>query len=464
MDRHEHLPESLEPLADRSELNLPSVIAKANPRRAPAWLVGLLSLGVASQAVAVWRVHGDLPAGTRPPLRDSVIFEYIGWYLTQGGRLYLDVWELKPPLPYEFTAAVSLLAGGNPVLAHWLNITLTSAAAVATAALAGALVADLTGDGVAAFAAGVALYAFPAYHWRAAFGFKVKYFVPLLVLLGVYLARRERPGLAGIAAGAAAGFWQLAVIAPALALGVARRRGGRSAMRRVIAGTVGTLLVIVLPVVYWGAVEAMVTETFLVPLLVGDQLGAASPLWVATRLLGGSLPVFGLGALGVVLGLARKPRDTWWLALGAGWFAAMAIIVDLDGAPDLFPVLAFLAVGVGMALGLETGSQRPAALLIAVIAVVSVVTLGGFGLGDPMVYQPGPMIYEPGRTVELPYTIIDRAHLFWNQQKPATCRVFYGPTQNQLVQTTGASPFPETCGDPEPVLHGLVSKWFGGSG
>jgi len=35
------------------------------------------------------------------------------------------------------------------------------------------------------------------------------------------------------------------------------------------------------------------------------------------------------------------------------------LLIDLDSAPDLFPVLAFIAVGLGLLVSLESGRQRP---------------------------------------------------------------------------------------------------------
>lgn len=447
---------SLAPI-DRHELR-----AAIDPGRAPAWLVGVLLVAVPSHALAVWRVLDDLPPGTRPPLQDSLIFEYIGWFLTRGGRLYLDIWEVKPPLPFEVAALVSLVAGGDPVVGHWLHVVLTAGAAVATAAVAGALVADVTEDGVAAFAAGASLYVLPAFHWRVAFGFKVKYFVPLFVLLAVYLARRDRPGAAGVAAGAATGFWQLAVVAPVLAAGIAYDRNGRRAVKRVLGGMAAVLVVVLLPVVYWGALEAMVTETVLTPLLVGEDFAPSRQFWLAVFLFGGALPVAALGAVGVGVAARRRPRATWWLAAGTVWFALQVLVVDLDGHPDIFPLMAFLALGLGLLLGLEDGPQRPAAALVAVLAVLSVVTMGGMGFAQSTLPQPEPTPYEPDRVLETPYTPEDRPHLYWNRVPVESCRAFFGGTQRRLVELTDQSGVQATCGDAGPVLDALRDRWLGG--
>lgn len=433
----------------------------ADPRDWPRWALGVLAVAVPSQALAIWRVVGELPPGTRPPTRDSIIFEYIGWYLSRGGRLYVDIWEIKPPLPYEITGLLAWLAGGDPLVTHALNVLLMSGAAIAVALAAGLLVDDITGAPAAAFAAGMVLYIVPAYHWRAAFGFKVKYFVALCALLAIYLARQDRPGLSGVLAGAAVGFWQLAIVVPALVLGVVAGRTGRSGVKRAMAGTAGVLVVIVLPVLYWGATEAMLTETLLVPLLVGHAVGSGSPLELMYRTLGIASLIALLGVFGLAVATWHRPRETWWLAAGTGWFGLQVLLIDFDAVPDLFPLLAFLAVGVGLLLGFESGRQRPAALLLAVLAITSVVTMGGFGIGDGPLRESTALVYDDERELTVPYGPIERDLLFWRGVEPETCRVFFGRTQYQLVQLTDATSNQRECGQAQPVLEALKRSWLG---
>lgn len=428
-------------------------------RDRPRWVLWLLILAVPSQLLGVWRVLGDVPVGMRPPMLDSIIFEYVGWYLSVGGRLYVDVWEVKPPLPYEITALLAVLAGGEPTTLHWLGVGVSAVAAIGSALVAGAVVKDLTGDEVAAFAAGAALYVLPAFHWRAGYGFKVKYLVPLLLLGSLYLARRDRYGTSGALAGAVAASWQIAVVVPVLAAAESARRGGRAAAGRSVVAAAGVVGLTFLPVVAWGAVEAMVTETLLVPLLVGEDRTTLDQLRLARTLLGGALPVAALGIVGIVLAVRRRPRATWWVAAGTAWFALVVVFVDLDAPPDLFPLMAMLSVGVGLLLGLAGGDQRPAALLVAIIAVVSVATAGGFGFGASPLNQPPPIAYEPDREISPPYSPVERAHLFWRPERPETCRVFFGPTQHELVQRTGGELTPATCGEAAPVLEALLAPW-----
>jgi hypothetical protein len=431
-----------------------------DPRDWPRWALAVLSFAVPSQALAIWRVVGDLGPGLRPPTRDSIIFEYTGWYLTRGGRLYVDIWEIKPPLPYEVTGLLAWLGGGDPLIAHALSLFLTSVAAIAVALAAGLLVEDVTGAPTAAFAAGMLLYVLPGYYWRAAFGFKVKYFVALCALFAIYLARQDRPGLAGVLAGAAVGLWQLAIVVPALVLGVVDERIGRPGVKRAMAGTAGVLVVVVLPVLYWGALEAMLTETLLVPLLIGHGLGSSSPLELIYRSLSVASLIALLDVIGVAVAAWNRPRETWWLTAGTAWFGIQVLLIDLDGVLDLFPLLAFLAVGVGLFLGFESGRQRPAALLLAVLAISSVVTMGGFGIGDGPLRETSGLVYDDERELTVPYGPIERDLLLWRGVEPETCRVFFGRTQYQLVKRTDATALQRECGQAEPVLKAPRRAWL----
>jgi hypothetical protein len=99
MARPERRRGKIDQLAGLRGVALDARPARVDSRRVPAWLLGILLIAVPSQSLAAWRVFVDLPASSRPALLDSIIFEYIGWYLTQGGRIYIDVWELNTPGP-----------------------------------------------------------------------------------------------------------------------------------------------------------------------------------------------------------------------------------------------------------------------------------------------------------------------------------------------------------------------------
>lgn len=73
--------------------------------------------------------------------------------------------------------------------------------------LVGAHVRHYTDDGVATVTAGLAIDFVVAYHLRAGYGFKTKYFVSLAALAAFWFLAKDCPFLGGLAAASAVGFW-----------------------------------------------------------------------------------------------------------------------------------------------------------------------------------------------------------------------------------------------------------------
>ena len=182
-----------------AEVTLPSSVERAvaavasAQRRVDAalagrWRVLVVALAAVAQAVGAWRV---LSRPAYPRLRDSKIFEYVGWQVAHGTTLYVETFEVKPPLSFETTAVLSVLAGDDQLLYHHLNVALTCVAAVVAVALVAEFVHALTGEPAAAVAAACSLYVLPQFALRSGFGFKAKYFVLATSLLALWLARDE---------------------------------------------------------------------------------------------------------------------------------------------------------------------------------------------------------------------------------------------------------------------------------
>jgi hypothetical protein len=407
-------------------------------------LAVLALVATVSQALGAWRV---LARPGRPPTRDSRIFEFFGWRIARGDRLYLDLWEVKPPLSFEITAALAWLSGGDVWTYHLLCVAVTGLAAVGSVVLIGAHVRDLTDDGVAAAAAGLAMYVVVAFHLRAGYGFKPKYFVALAALAAVWLVRRDRPFAGGLAAAAAVGFWQVAAVVPVLALGVAAQRGSkRTAARVLVGGAVGAGAMLA-PIVYWGASRAMLAQVVAVPLTAvpgGDPIVHLRkfPRYVAV----GDGP-FLAGVVGVAwIGLRRDRARAWWAAVGGAWFLAVALFFDFDLAPDLFPALAFVAVALGLLLAAVDVRVRRVLVAWTVFALVVNVALMGWlpPFGGPVGITDSPDLADR-EAIDAPYNASERKALLWYDVEPTTCHVFVAKTEATWIERTGGNRTASTC-------------------
>lgn len=460
------------------------------------WAPAVIALGTVGQAYAVYRTLWDLPDGVWPVLKDSVIFEYIGWYLSTGGRLYLDIWEVKPPLSFELLAVLSVLSDGDMVVYHSLVLLFSSLLIVGCALAVAGIVREVTGDGLAAVAGGLFVFALPQFYWRAIIGFKAKYLVIAAGLGALYYALRRRPYLAGGLAAAAVWTWQLAVIFPAVTFAtlaaetrdrtaspdpgwLGRDRWGfdRTALGRYVAAAGGVTALVLVPIVAWGALEAMLTEIVLTPFLTTEEFTFWNRAQFIVRMHGRTLPFAIVGVLGLGAGVLPGRRRALPAAALAGWFAFVMMTLDFDSRPDLFPWFALVAVGVGLAVGwgrsrydpdtVDVDARRVLAAGLLVFAAVSVGTMGGFGTGRQGLASPETFDTDSEVTVEMTsrgLNVSERQYIFWNAVPPQNCRVLGGLTQFRLVNRMGLAEgqpwFEAPCGDIEPAWAVFREKYL----
>lgn len=426
------------------------------------WMAVVVAAGGILQGLAVWSIVDRLGPGVRPPLLDSIIYEYIGWYLSTGARLYVDIWEVKPPLTYEITGLVAAVFGDHMVPYHWTLVAGTLIASVVAALVVGELVFTMTANPTAAAVAGLAPYTYPLYAWRGAVGFKPKYFVILTGLLSVYAALTNRPGSSGALGAASVGFWQLAIGFPAVAAGLVYQQESRAGLRRLVVGAGLTSLVLFAPVILWNAVPQMVVETVLIPLIAGERVPVAERAWLAVRMLGVPTAVGVVGISGIVRAAVDDPDEYWWLAVLVVWLGSQLLFVDLDSAPDLLPLFAVGSIGVGLAVA--RGSRRARAFLpiLVVMLVLSAITIlqGGTAIGYSWLPPVDPTPVDTATTPTVPYTDREVRILFWRPLPTETCRPFFGNLQSRYLAKVGAT-YGSDCGAWEPAWTWIRTRWLG---
>ncbi|WP_255149138.1 DolP-mannose mannosyltransferase [Halorarius halobius] len=421
-------------------------------------------LALVLEAYAAYRVYAPLGPNEWPVLKDSVIFEYIGWHLAHGTDLYTGIWEVKPPLAFELLGVVAALSGGSVAVYHTLALALTGGAIVATSVAIAAVVHELTDDTFGAVVGGLAVFTLPSFYWRALIGFKSKYFVAALGIAVVWLALRERPRLAGVAGACCIGFWQLSFAFPLAALAVFLQRG--EGAKRYVATGVAAGVAILLPVVVMGSFPAMIAEAVLTPLLSTENATFRDRVQFILRVLGRQLPVIlvGLAGLGASLTDDRIRRE-WPLVAVAAWFTFVMVFIDFDTLPDSYVWFAVVAIGVGLAVGRGTGdSRRVLGVAVTAMVLLSVVTMGGFGTGRTDLTSPATYNTTEEMETDFLHNRTERQYLFWHAVDPPTCRVFVGQTQFRVIKKAKLSPDGEPywqaeCGQLDPIWATVVEKY-----
>lgn len=431
----------------------------------PRYLVVLLVAGGVAELASVARFT---LRGARPPLdADSAMLQHIGWYMTQGGVPYVDMWDVKPPLAHETAAVFALVSGGDPLVQHYVGVLATALAAVAVVALVGALTFELTGEEVPAVAAGLVVLGHPAFHYFPAFGYRVKFFALAFGLGAIFLERRDHRVAAGVLAAASPAYWQFGLVFAFVVLAAAAT--DRDALAPTVLGMGLTTAVVLAPVVYLGAVGPMLEEVILTGVVVPEP---GSPLVRLARgflFFGYLAPVAAVAGYGVLAAASERIRETWWVAALTGWFAVQLIFLDFDAAPDLLPAVVAVALGTGLFVARLDGRRRRAVFaVVAAIAVVSVVWLGSLGfvarplgreVNDDVVTRQALVAAGEaltGHSVTEPPTVGGKTRgdfglppietIYWERIVPSTCHYRLSNMEIQWIEATSDTYTAKRCG------------------
>jgi hypothetical protein len=345
---------------------------------------------------------------------------------------------------------------------HLLNVLLTVTASVLSGVLVADLASGLTERRSSAFLGGLSVLILPGYFYLPAFGFKSKFFVVFTGLLAIWLTKRRFYALGGAAAAASVGYYQLAAIYPGIVLILAYQRGNIRAATRTALGGLTLALLMVLPILLAGAFEAMIAETLVIHLVVTESTRDI-PYRV---LLGGyhfgiAFPLVIGGGYGLWLVIDECDyRDTWWVLVGATWFAFVVFFLDYDNFPDLIPGLVFVAIGLAvLADRLRDERRQWVTVAITVVVIVNVVAVTGFGFFGIYPITPAEPLEElKSQTYQIQGEEMERPnirYLYWTQTETDTCHVRLSTTELSWLTLTEKPLFDTDCGDLRLALRFL---------
>ncbi|WP_254839044.1 DolP-mannose mannosyltransferase [Natronomonas marina] len=382
--------------------------------------------------------------------RDSALFQHAGWYVLQGATPYVDFFDVKPPLIYAVTAVLAALSGGNMAVLHLLSVAVGTAAVGAGVVLVGVLTHRLTGDGTAAYAAGVSLFVFPTVYAFPSLGIRPKYLAFCFGMGALVLAVDDRPGASGAAAAASAGFWQLGVLVAGLVVAVGYRRGGRRGAALAVAGGVAVAAAVVAPFVAAGLVVPLVVETVVAPVYAVERYTLAGRLLEAIVEVGvAGVALLVVGAYGWIRGLDRAGRY-WWVAVGGAAYALQALL-EMQGAIELVFLFAFVGVGAGAVVAGRRSSDRRLRVLAVVILLAAA---NGYWAAGPVTpikdeveaAQESVGVSDYERLPERPADAPSMSTVYWEKRRPERCHYRFGKKQRYFAAETGGSLEKSRCG------------------
>lgn len=408
--------------------------------------------------IIVWLVVGA--AGLRAMLRyghrrppplgaDGALFLISGRRWVAGQPPYLTLWDIKPPVVHEFAALAAFVTGSDPVWMYIIGVATTLTTLTLSAVFIAAIVHYYIKTPWVAVVAGVAPLVYDPWYLLVRSPFRPKFLMLFFALAGFLCYLHRRPMAAGFLSALAAASWQMGLVFPlVVAIGV-YRRGERRAEWAVTVGMVTAAVLVIMPVAVSGAVLPMLAQVVLTPFVGGEQLAFQARIGEALDHLGMAQALVLLGASGAVLsGMDRAVGDERiWILVFAGWYLLQVFQFDLDGPPDLLPLVAVSAIGVGVLLELtqRTYAQENTSRIAPGTAVVIVLLIVPLIIGSPWGIGHEARWYDRsgGQATE-----------FWATEPVDGCHVRLSSAEKRWITSTPAERSDEQCwpNDIEAVL------------
>lgn len=391
------------------------------------WVVAGVSVagGVVAMGRPFVRRHG---VGPPLPHSDSIILEYVGWFVANGNTLYTDIWEIKPPVAFLPTYLFAQATGTNMYAHHLLAIATTAIGLVLTATFTARVIGALTDSPVAGLAAGVAFFALPDLFYLPWLGYNAKMMVFVFGMAGLDRAVHERHFASGILAGLAVGFWQLALVFPVVTTIYAARTRSLAELKRHVGGGLVALGVIIGSLLLYADIGGFVAEVILGPLVLETEGGPFDPrtfvvffhpTWWSLITL--------VGAGGLALAVRDAERyPAWPLAVGGVLVTGIIVFIDFDGLWDMVYPIVFIALGAGLLVSYLPRRWGVATVLVFALLVAPTFAPSEFIRHDPVELEPSDGL-PPALDAE-------REYVYWTPEPVSSCRFFGARTQRSILQ------------------------------
>ncbi|MGB9956473.1 DolP-mannose mannosyltransferase [Haloferax prahovense] len=316
---------------------------------------------------------------------DALLFQYSGFVIYRGGVPYRDVWDVKPPLIHEISAVIAHSVNGNPFALAVVSTVLTSGFFVLTVYLIYKLVVEWTGNDLAAATAALVPFVLPEFYYFASRGLRPKLLVIVLGISSLYLYQKERFVFSGILAAASAGLWQFGAFFSVAILGHAFYKLRYRAFVVNILSMIVTTLVVVLPFLLSGTWQQMIEQVVIAPLSTSENGAIFNRILRGGYMLKLSAPLVAIGGVSALLSNWSE-YSPWWVAPGMVWYSVQIFIFDLDGTPDLFLGLVFVAFGIGI-LSHHLNEKWQKYFFLGVVATVVLMFIFYLFIGFLPLYQ-----------------------------------------------------------------------------
>jgi len=439
------------------------------------WRLILIFLSLFSFATSLAR---NFSKGNKPILNaDSAFFQHAGWYINQGAIPYIQIWDIKPPMTYYTTTALARLSIDNMYNVHIYNVILTIISGILIVLFVGELINQITNDNIASVIGGISVLTFAGFHYLASQGFRPKYLSIAFGLLGIILQYRDRPFQSGLTSALSAGYVQHAAIFAIITLGIAAQNSEKSTIYKTFIGMLIMTLLVILPIYWFNANSQMITQVILVPFAASEPMSMLETIRRVGKLLlytGYSMVIFIIGAYAIMKTSISNLSENWWVILGLLMYIIILLIADFDNYPDIFFLLIFVSIGVGLYVAHAEKSKKSIVIaLVTIIAIFSVISMGGVGLVtngsvytqslDQSLNSSDTLIHNGVKTIEAQFNAeslrrnsitekpsiirnrISMTDLFWKKETPVSCHYRLSEAELIWIEHSNSTYSTKTC-------------------
>lgn len=335
---------------------------------------------------------------------DALLFQYSGWYASQGGVVYTEIWDIKPPVIHLFAEIIARVSFSDPYIIYILSSMLGILAFSSLLYITYSIMLRQLENKVAALAGSVFLFTFPTFYTFAIRGLRPKMFMLLFGSISILYLYKERPVVSGVFAALSAGLWQIAIIFPLIATSYHIKNREYKQTALVFLGMGVITFIVVLPYIFRGAADDMLIQVVIAPFIGHIEQSLFSRLLQGGYMVNFAAPLIIVGTIGAIQSFNKS--ELWWVGAGAIWSALQVFFFDLDGSPDLLLGYFFVAIGLGLFTH-KLNDRRNRIILLASVFVVAFVV---FFL---QMFISGPL---PSGSQQL-------ETLYWSGMEPDTCHV-----------------------------------------
>ena len=360
----------------------------------------------------------------QPPIGpDAFIFEYGGWLIANGGKMYVTFWEIKPPGAWYITGALAFVTGDNMLLLHRLSVLVSAAGILVSVASLTASVHRVTDLPLAGLIAGISYLAYPTVYALPATGYRPKTTILAIAFGAWYLYLTDRPRVAFAVAMLAPALWQFGLVIP-LTFGVVSLLKNRLCLLETVGIAGAITAVMVIPVVVTSGYRPVFVESILVPLTIRGSESIPNNILFGGVVLAFAAPIGFVGGLEALWRL--RDREHLLVSIPFVWFAFQAMVLDLDGAPDLLLVYGYAVAGLGLLVARLLPNRRRQVF-------VAVCTLVLANIALYIIRPNNPYLIPPAGAGKFAFVDVS---LFWEPRFPESCHIRLSETERIWMEKT----------------------------